>query len=68
MKGEKWKATHVKINNWLFNIDEELSSTDMVHVLRNTKFDFILHHYNRPCLVSSAGQQMQKPVKTKTEF
>lgn len=57
---------HVKTNNWLFNIDEELSSTDMVRVLRNTELDFILHHYNRPWLLSSAeGQQMQKSGETK---
>lgn len=56
---------HVKTNNWFFNTHEELSSTDMVLVIRSTKSYRILHHHNRPWLVSSAeGWQMEKPAET----
>lgn len=39
---------HLKTINRFFNIDKEITSTDMVNELRNTKFYYILHHYNRP--------------------
>lgn len=55
----------MKTNKWVFNIDEELSSSDTVHVLRNTKFYYSLCHYNGPQLASSAeGRQMEKSVET----
>lgn len=55
----------MKTNKWVFNIDEELSSSDTVHVLRNTKFYYSLCHYNRLQLASPAeGWQMEKSVET----
>jgi len=55
----------MKTNTWVFNTDEELSSSDTVHVFRNTKFYYSLCHYNGPQVASSAGGwQMEKSVET----